>query len=71
MTLPIVPRNTSPYPRGTYSQIARRLGFTPQHVADVALQRRHNEAIARELKKAARKHARRVARAQKAAEHAA
>lgn len=62
MTLPVVPSNPSPYPRGTYSKIARELGVTPQAVRYVALGANKSERIAAALSREARRFARRLER---------
>ena len=62
MTLPVVPINTSPYARGTYSKVARRLGVTPQAVRLVALGKVTSARIAVELRREARRFARRSQR---------
>jgi hypothetical protein len=44
-----------PYPRGTYSKVARRLSVTPQHVRLVALGVVKSARVTRELAKEQRK----------------
>lgn len=52
MTPPAEPRK--PYPRGTYTRIAVRLGVTPQAVRLVALDLSKSRRIAAELKRVER-----------------
>lgn len=52
MNLPIVPRKAdSPYPRGTYSRVARKLGVTAQAVRLVARGDSVSARIAKELRR--------------------
>jgi hypothetical protein len=63
----LLPDTRKPYPRGTYSKVARKLAVTPQSVRDVALGIKRSARIARELKREQRKAQRKAARIEAAA----
>ncbi len=64
MPAPDAPRKPRPYPHGTYTMIARRLGITKQSVRDVALGIKKSERVRVELAKVTRNEKRRAARVQ-------
>ncbi len=56
-----------PYPRGTYSKVARQLGITPQTVRDVAIGAKRSARVERALRRVLRRVDRKASKQQRVA----